>query len=474
MIDVTINFGQFVFGIVWGIRDYGLMINTPNAWGLLHKSNIPAPKYPIDSFKDFASIGDVLLLKVTRTNDYNASFGFSAEYPERPSSIRVFYDQFGSVNVEGKIVNKNRSEDLIYLQINFDGCQNPLFGYLKLDSFDESEKRELLDLHNGDCIDVQINGYDYEKKKLICNRKSRTKKSWAQLQSSNAEHYLSGQLTNIYLNAIEISLDGHGKVMIPFESLPGYSRGYERLLAPIKQKVDIIIDFKDENHPITVATDLFDADAQKKYEEIQFLSEQKTVIFLGATGAGKSSLINSIIRVAKVDIPFAETGLIDPTTQSLDQYKCLNLSMFDSPGVGESEEQDKKTLEMIRTWFQENRKSLPIVVVVFDANSRDYGSTFRLVREIKDFCSGRLIFCINRVDTLFPYGVFAHDITGTGNGKDRVIHKIEEKVSSVVSRMSESVGVQGLGVASATQVATDKGRKVDFNIKRLLEKINSF
>lgn len=69
--------------------------------------------------------------------------------------------------------------------------------------------------------------------------------------------------------------------MIPFESLPGYSRGYERLLAPIKQKVDIIIDFKDENHPITVATDLFDADAQKKYEEIQFLSEQKTVIFLG-------------------------------------------------------------------------------------------------------------------------------------------------------------------------------------------------
>lgn len=466
---MILEVGQFVFGTVWEVREYGLMINTPDAWGLLHKSNIPCSIYSQDSFKKFASVNDVLILKITESNKNNVSLAFSAKYSKKPKATDVFKKQFGSLDVNASIKKINTSDNIADVDIKFNGCQNYLYGYFDLNDVDDFEISKLSKLKESDNINVQIIGYDYEKKKLICH----PGKSWAQILNSEIETNLKGNVTNIHLNAIEISLKNYGKLMIPFEELPGYCRGYENLLELSLQQVDIILDFRRQKNPIRVITDLFVQDAAIKNNANNHTNNQKTVIFLGATGSGKSSLINSIIKYTETDIPFAKTGLIDPTTKALDLYKCRNLKIFDSPGVGESTEEDKKTLEIVKGWFKENQKCLPITVLVFDANSRDYGSTFRLVREIREYCSDRLICCINKVDTLFPFGIFSRDLTIPGNCSDRILQKIEEKIDSVIARLSDAAGVQGHGISTASQVATDKGKKVAFHIKQLIDQIDS-
>lgn len=465
---------QFVFGIVWDVRDYGLMINTPDGWGLLHRSNIPETTYQqtglqdvfYKSFSNFAKVGDVLILKVIQSNNWNASLAFSAIYSKTPNPIEVFKNQFGTTNVKALVDEINNKDNIINLKIKFEECKNYLYGYLDIKELTHSEIEETEKLLKRDeCLDVQVAGYDFEKKSLICKLNS----SWAQIKNSDTKVYLSGELTNIYLNAIEISLKNYGKIMIPFEELPGYSFGYEQFLKPKQQQVDIVINFKQKNTPIVVVTDLFESD-----NKLTHINKRKTALFIGATGAGKSSLINSIIRYTNTDIPLAKIGIIDPTTQSLDQYKCLGLTIFDSPRVGESTEQDKRTAENIKNWLEQNQNLFPIIVIVFDANSRDYGSSFRLMHEIKDFCSDRVICCVNKVDTLFPYGVFTHDLTIPGNSRDRILKKIQEKIDSVITRLSDVVGVQGHGISTASQVPTDKGKKMAFNIKYLIDEINSF
>lgn len=240
---------QFVFGIVWDVRDYGLMINTPDGWGLLHRSNIPETTYQqtglqdvfYKSFSNFAKVGDVLILKVIQSNNWNASLAFSAIYSKTPNPIEVFKNQFGTTNVKALVDEINNKDNIINLKIKFEECKNYLNGYLDIKELTHSEIEETEKLLKRDeCLDVQVAGYDFEKKSLICKLNS----SWAQIKNSDTKVYLSGELTNIYLNAIEISLKNYGKIMIPFEELPGYSFGYEQFLKPKQQQVDIVINFK--------------------------------------------------------------------------------------------------------------------------------------------------------------------------------------------------------------------------------------
>ena len=62
------------------------------------------------------------------------------------------------------------------------------------------------------------------------------------------------------------------------------------------------------------------------------------VLFVGATGAGKSSTINALFNanVAKVG-----QG-VDPQTMDIAKFDLDNLTLWDSPGLGDGKEQDIK------------------------------------------------------------------------------------------------------------------------------------
>lgn len=59
-------------------------------------------------------------------------------------------------------------------------------------------------------------------------------------------------------------------------------------------------------------------------------------MLVGATGSGKSSTINSLFNtsVAKVGVG------VDPETKDIECYQMENLTIWDSPGLGDSIEKD--------------------------------------------------------------------------------------------------------------------------------------
>lgn len=71
---------------------------------------------------------------------------------------------------------------------------------------------------------------------------------------------------------------------------------------------------------------------------IEQLKRQKlNVMFVGATGVGKSSTINAIfnMEIAKVGIG------VDPETANIQKYEMDNIVLWDTPGLGDNPEKDK-------------------------------------------------------------------------------------------------------------------------------------
>ena len=262
-----------------------------------------------------------------------------------------------------------------------------------------------------------------------------------------------------------------GWVLLKVKSIDNNSLGTD--MVPTEESTEIASSSSDAPQPITINKDSFVLDEQTKSKRLRYFSQEKLVLFIGATGVGKSSLINAIIKISHFpNIPFARTGLIDPVTHSLDKYQFQQLTIFDSPGFGQAEEDDIKNTKLILNWLKENQKFSPIIVVVLDANVREYGSTFELLNKIKLLCN-KFIFCINRVDALFPVGVFDNVLSSQENLSEKENKKITEKVDSVINRMVRTVEINAPGVATSAQTSLDPKLSRCFHIERLLDIINS-
>ena len=72
-------------------------------------------------------------------------------------------------------------------------------------------------------------------------------------------------------------------------------------------------------------------------------SQKINLMVVGATGGGKSSTINSMfnMNVAKVGVG------VEPETDSIDKYELHNLTIWDTPGLGDSVGKDKDTIRNI-------------------------------------------------------------------------------------------------------------------------------
>jgi predicted GTPase len=82
----------------------------------------------------------------------------------------------------------------------------------------------------------------------------------------------------------------------------------------------------------------------KKDKALKLLKNQKlNILLVGSTGAGKSSTINSLF-----DINDAHVGLSPyPETMDISRYDLGNLILWDSPGLGDGESQDKEHCKKI-------------------------------------------------------------------------------------------------------------------------------
>lgn len=177
-------------------------------------------------------------------------------------------------------------------------------------------------------------------------------------------------------------------------------------------------------------------------EKIDLLKKQRlNIMFVGATGVGKSSTINAIF-----DTEVAKVGYsADPETSVIQKYEIDNMVLWDTPGLGDNPENDKKYAVDIANTLKEkdNAGNLVIdeVVILVDGSNRDMKTFYEvfenlIVPYIQD--TKRMIIAINQCDLTLKG---RHWNEEKREPETPLIDFLDDKVSSIHQRILESTGI---------------------------------
>lgn len=168
------------------------------------------------------------------------------------------------------------------------------------------------------------------------------------------------------------------------------------------------------------------------------------LMLVGATGSGKSSTINSIFntKMAKVGIG------VDPETKDIECYQLENLTIWDTPGIGDNEKNDKEyAKQIIKKLSEADDNGVPIidlVMVVIDGSTRDMSSAYEMINDIiiPSLTKGnanRILIAINQADMSMKGAHWDKE----NNCPDDVLKDfLEEKCKSIKKRIFEATGLE--------------------------------
>lgn len=208
------------------------------------------------------------------------------------------------------------------------------------------------------------------------------------------------------------------------------------------------------------------------------------IYVVGATGAGKSSLINAIFSFgSESTVELAEVGKeCDPKTRFFFEYAYNQIMFIDMPGVGDSVANDKKWLARLNArleqesgirWYGEKGKGSgtsagAMLLLVLNAVTSDYGETFDLIKKTEAFLKLPVICALNQVDKTLLRPAWDDDHNAPSE-KLRVA--ISEKVRSVSERLKASTGVCPEVIPVAAGFSDELGSMSPYNISHLLRAI---
>ena len=151
-----------------------------------------------------------------------------------------------------------------------------------------------------------------------------------------------------------------------------------------------------------------DTDDIEKTKQISKLlkirGKKVNILLVGATGSGKSSTINALfnMEVAKVGVG------VDPETDRITKYDLENLTIWDSPGLGDGVENDEKItkdiIKKLNEMDDEHNPLIDIVIVILDASSKDLSMSYNLINKVIIPCIGeknakeRILLTLNQAD----------------------------------------------------------------------------
>lgn len=200
--------------------------------------------------------------------------------------------------------------------------------------------------------------------------------------------------------------------------------------------IDCVIDrMEKEGSSIISDKDIF-------MRNIDILGKQKiNILLVGATGVGKSSTINAIF-----DAEIARVGYSpNPETASIEKYEIDNIVLWDSPGLGDSPENDQRYASQIANLLkqkdQEGKLLIDEVVVLIDGSNRDMKTAYEIIENIVIpymLEPDRIVIAINQCDMGLKGRYWDYD----NNCPQKQLESfMNEKVISVRQRIIESTGV---------------------------------
>ena len=176
---------------------------------------------------------------------------------------------------------------------------------------------------------------------------------------------------------------------------------------------------------------------------IKVRDKKVNIILVGATGSGKSSTVNALFNmdVAKVGVG------VDPETDLITSYELENLTIWDTPGLGDGIKNDEAYNKMLIDKLSELDKNgdplIDLVLVILDASSKDLRTSYDLINNVIIPCLGedkenRVIVGLNQADVAIKGKHWGSE----KNEPDEVLLDfLKKKAESVQDRIREGTGL---------------------------------
>ena len=183
-------------------------------------------------------------------------------------------------------------------------------------------------------------------------------------------------------------------------------------------------------------------DKKSIIHHIEQLKKQKlNVMFVGATGVGKSSTINAVF-----DMEIAKVGIgVDPETANIQKYEVDNITLWDTPGLGDSPEKDKLyAMEIANALKRKDANGellIDEVVVLIDGSNRDMKTAYEIIENIIVPYIGdtkRIVVAINQCDIALKGRYWNYDVN---QPDEQLVSFLNEKTVSVKNRILETTGI---------------------------------
>lgn len=189
---------------------------------------------------------------------------------------------------------------------------------------------------------------------------------------------------------------------------------------------------------------LDETEKNKLLKNIMRLKEKKVNIMItGATGCGKSSTINALF-----DMEVAKVGVgVDPETMDIEKYELNNLTLWDTPGLGDGKEADnrheKNIIKKLKEVDENGDALIDLVLVILDGGTRDLGTSYELINNViipnlGEDKKNRILVAINQADVAMKGRYWDYE---KNEPMDKLKEFLEDKVVSVKNRIREATGV---------------------------------
>ena len=200
-------------------------------------------------------------------------------------------------------------------------------------------------------------------------------------------------------------------------------------------------------------------------------SQKINLMIVGVSGSGKSSTINSLFNMN-----VAEVGVgVDPETASIEKYELNNLTIWDTPGLGDNVEKDKETAQLIIEKLSEvdgdDNMLIDLVLVVLDASSKDLSTSYDFINKTLIPCLGednvnRILIGINQSDMAMK----GRHWNSEQNAPDETLEEfLNQKAESVCRRIFEATNVDIKPIYYCAGYTEDDGtQQAPYNLSKLL------
>lgn len=220
--------------------------------------------------------------------------------------------------------------------------------------------------------------------------------------------------------------------------------------------------------------DISEVDKSILLKNLASLKDEKVhVLITGATGCGKSSTINALFGEEKAKIGQGS----NPETMHIARYDFKNVILFDSPGLGDGKEADRRHAKGIAEKLLEKKPNsddllIDLVLVILDGGSRDLGTSYQLITEVVIPHLGedqsRLLIAINQADVAMKgrYWNFEEN-----KPEPELIKFLDGKVESTKSRIKEATGVDVSPIYYAAGYKDGDECQYPWNLSKLMAHI---